>query len=154
MHNAILLLLCAWQYATRRLGKSFIELFLSCIQKRWTVHNNVCLDCPLRIAPKAILTTRFAVQMDSKCESRVQECWASAEGAGFSHRGANLDKLPGGCPKTWMYGRQRHGPLLAATYLWLQRPITVWNVNYCEEIVREFKISHFSKAYTQVGICN
>lgn len=74
MNTAILLPLGPWQDAIWGLGKRFIELFLCCIHKRWTVHNNVCLDYPLRIAPKAILTTRFAVQMDSECESRVQEC--------------------------------------------------------------------------------
>lgn len=39
------------------------------------------------------------------------------------HRGTRLDKLPGGCLKTCMNGKQRHGSLLADTYRWLQGSI-------------------------------
>lgn len=61
-----------------------------------------------------------------KAESRSAE-WALREQTP-GYRGTNLDKLPAGCLETWIYGQQRHGSLLVATYLWLQSPITVWNM--------------------------
>lgn len=73
---------------------SFIEPFLSCIQKRQTVHNNVCLDCPLRIAPKAILTIRFAVQMTVNVKTGSR----SAEGAHFRAQGSQHRQAACGLP--------------------------------------------------------
>jgi len=75
--------------------KRFVEAFLCCVQKRWTVHNNVCLDCPLRIAPKAILTTRFAVQMTVKVKAESR----TAEGADFRVQASQPRQAACGLPR-------------------------------------------------------